>query len=66
VPWTPAELKQKFLSIIEDGDGMSIKQAAGKLGVSPATASKWVHILEAERKVKLDRFGDMKLIRRAK
>jgi DNA-binding MurR/RpiR family transcriptional regulator len=56
--------KEKILTIVlgnTDG-GLSISKVAERAGISVATASKFVHILAAERKVKIERFGDMKLV----
>jgi len=56
--------KEKVLSIVlgnADG-GLPISKVAERAGISVATASKFVHILAAERKVKIERFGDMKLV----
>jgi predicted transcriptional regulator len=58
-------VKEKILGIVQtiaDG-GIPITRIAERAGVSVATASKFVHILAAERKVKIERFGDMKLVK---
>jgi len=58
------DMKAKILNVIEK-TGQPISKIAELAGVSIATASKFCHILEAERKVKIERFGDMKLVRGA-
>ncbi len=58
-------LKDKIISIISanaDG-GLPISKVAARAGVSVATASKFCHILEAEKKLRIERFGDMKLVK---
>lgn len=61
----PAPIKDRILAIVQSAtnSGMPINKIADKAGISVATTSKFVHILAAERKVKIERFGDMKLVR---
>lgn len=59
-----AEMKAKILAVVEK-NGQPISKIANLAGISVATASKFCHILEAEKRVKIERFGDMKLVRGA-
>jgi DNA-binding MurR/RpiR family transcriptional regulator len=61
------QLKHRILSILqtEDGStGLPISRIADRVSVSVATASKFCHILAAEKRVDITKFGDMKLVRR--
>ena len=65
LPDRSTAIKDKIVSIIAanaDG-GLSISKVASHAGVSVATASKFCHILEAEKKLRIERFGDMKLVK---
>lgn len=57
-----AEAKKRILSSLS-GE-MPIKSLAGKLGLSSSTVSKYCLVLEAEKRVEIRRFGNMKLVRR--
>jgi len=58
------EIKQKIISVLRNSDGkLWIRRIAEKANINPMTASKFIHILEAEGKVSIERFGDMKIVR---
>ena len=56
------EAKARIMAVLK-GE-MPIKGIAAKAGLSVATASKYCHILEAERRISMHQFGNMKLVRR--
>jgi len=56
-------MKEKILNLLKNSSGLCISKIAQKIGVSLPTASKFVHILEAEKKVKIEKMGDMKIVR---
>ena len=56
-------MKEKILNLLKNSSGLCISEIAQKIGVSLPTASKFVHILEAEKKVRIERMGDMKIVR---
>jgi len=43
-----------------------IYKVAEKANVSVQTASKYLYVLEAEGRIKMEKFGNMQLVRRAK
>lgn len=43
---------------------LPIKIIAGKCGLSVSTASKYCHILAAEGRAEIRKYGNMKLVRR--
>ncbi|MEM5790683.1 MAG: MarR family transcriptional regulator [Candidatus Aenigmatarchaeota archaeon] len=58
------EIEGKILEIIKNSDnGLYISKIARKIGVSHQTASKFIHILEAEKKIRVEKVGDMKMVR---
>ncbi len=58
------EMKRKILELIKNsGNGLYISKIAKKIGVSHQTASKFIHILEAEKKIRIERIGDMKVVK---
>lgn len=58
-------LKERIVLIVQtdENGGISISKIAERAGISAATASKFIHILAAEKKLKIERFGDMKLVK---
>lgn len=58
------EMERKILELVKNsGNGLYISKIAKKIGISHQTASKFIHILEAEKKVKVEKIGDMKVVR---
>lgn len=58
-----AEAKRRILAALSGGE-QPIKVVAEKLGMASSTVSKYCLVLEAERKIEIRRFGNMKLVRR--
>lgn len=56
------KMKESILSTLKSQNSLSISKIAEKVGISASTASKFIHILEAEKKVKIEKFGNMKLV----
>ena len=56
-------LKSKVFSSITK-DAVPIYKIAKQSGVSITTASKYCYILQAENRVSISSFGNMKLVRR--
>jgi len=59
----PTELKSRVLSAVKR-EAVPIFQIAMATGLSVQTASKYCHILQAENKVAITKFGNMKMVRR--
>lgn len=57
-----AEAKKRVFSALSGEQ--PIKALAERLGMSASTVSKYCMVLEAERKVEIRKFGNMKLVRR--
>lgn len=55
--------KKKIISSLSS-QSVPIKDVAQRVGMSSATVSKYCHILEAEKKVEIRKFGNMKLVKR--
>ena len=58
-----ADAKKKVLSALPSGE-LPIRTIAERLGMSASTVSKYCLVLEAERKIEIRKFGNMKLVRR--
>lgn len=58
------QIKEKILVALKKKDKVPIYQIAKESGISIATASKYCHILAAENKVRIESFGNMKLVSR--
>lgn len=56
-------VKDRVLSSINK-EAAPIHKVAKHAGVSVATASKYCYILQAEKKIDISSFGNMKLVRR--
>jgi len=56
------DMKAQILDALKRHDSVPIYQIARYCEISVATASKYCYVLEAERKVKLTSFGNMKLV----
>ena len=50
-----SEIKRNILNLLEGGHTMFTAEIAKALKISPATASKYLEILEAEGKIKKER-----------
>ncbi len=59
----PIDLKAMVFSSVRK-DAMPIYQIAKQIGLSVQTTSKYCHILQAERRIEIEKFGNMKLIKR--
>jgi predicted transcriptional regulator len=57
------EIKERILSILPN-EPLPIYQVAKKVNLTVQTTSKYLHILQAEQKAKMTRFGNMKLVSR--
>lgn len=55
-------LKSKIASVLGK-EAAPINVIAARAGVSIATASKYCHILEAEKQAKIARLGNMKMVK---
>lgn len=58
-----AAAKKKILSSISS-QPIPIKDVAQRVAMSSSTVSKYCHILEAEKKLEIRKFGNMKLVKR--
>jgi predicted transcriptional regulator len=56
------DVKSQILDMLRKGDGIPIYRIAQGCNISIATASKYCCVLEAENKVKITKFGNMKLV----
>lgn len=59
----PVDLKSKVLSAVKR-EAAPIFQIANATGLSVQTASKYCHVLQAENKIIITKFGNMKMVRR--
>ncbi len=58
------DVKQRILDVLKRSENVPIYKIAKESGISIATASKYCYVLEAEHKIKITRFGNMKLVTR--
>ncbi len=59
----PIDIKAMVVSAVKR-EAVPIHIIAKEAGLSVQTTSKYCHILQAERKVEIEKFGNMKLVRR--
>jgi len=57
------DIKERILSAVTK-EAVPIYKVAAQAGVCTTTCSKYLYVLEAEGKVVLTSFGNMKLVRR--
>lgn len=57
------DFKEMVLSAVKK-EAVPIFQIAKQVELSVQTTSKYCHILEAERKVEITKFGNMKMVRK--
>lgn len=57
------QLKSRVLSVMKN-DAVPIYVIAKEAGISLATASKYCHILQAEKMAEIIKFGNMKLVKK--
>ena len=57
------EIKERIFSSI-NREAAPIHKVAKEAGVSVATASKYCYILQAEKKIDISSFGNMKLVKK--
>ncbi len=57
------DLKAMVVSAVKK-EAVPIHHIAKEVGLSVQTTSKYCHILQAERRVDIEKFGNMKLVRR--
>lgn len=57
------DLKAMVLSAVKK-DAVPIYRIAKHVGLSVQTTSKYCHILQAENRVEITKFGNMKLVKR--
>lgn len=58
-----ADAKKKVLSALSSGE-LPIRSLAERLRMSASTVSKYCLVLEAEKRIEIRKFGNMKLVRR--
>lgn len=58
-----ADAKRRVLTALS-GSEQPIKALAERLGMSSSTVSKYCLVLEAEKKIEIRKFGNMKLVRK--
>jgi predicted transcriptional regulator len=59
-----SEIKKRIISVLKSSsEDLWIAKIAKKANINPMTASKFIHILEAEGKLTIKRLGDMKIVR---
>lgn len=59
----PADLKSRVFSAIKR-EPVPIFQIAKTIGLSVQTTSKYCYILQAENKIAITKFGNMKMVKR--
>ena len=57
-------IKEKIVGMLKKTDAVPIHKIALGCKISVATASKYCYVLEAENKVKITSFGNMKLVKK--
>jgi ribosomal protein S25 len=55
-------MREKILASLKKSKPLPIYQVAERTGICVSTASKYCHILQAEGKIKMVKFGNMKLV----
>ena len=58
------DIKQRILDVLKRSENVPIYKIASQAGISVATASKYCYVLEAENRIKMTSFGNMKLVSR--
>lgn len=58
------ELKDRILKFLEDkrGQKFNIRTISKELGISYVTCLKWVEVLIAENKIRVEDYGNVKLV----
>lgn len=59
----PIDLKAMVFAAVTR-EAVPIYQVAKQIGLSVQTTSKYCHILQAEHKIEMQKFGNMKLVKR--
>lgn len=59
----PIDLKAMVFGAVTR-EAVPIYQVAKQIGLSVQTTSKYCHILQAEHKIEMQKFGNMKLVKR--
>jgi predicted transcriptional regulator len=59
-----SDTKQRILDVLKRNQNIPIYKIAKESQISIATASKYCYVLEAENKIKITSFGNMKLVNR--
>ena len=57
-------VKERILDVLKRQNNVPIHKIAKDADISVATASKYCYVLEAENKIKIVSFGNMKLVSR--
>ena len=57
-----ADVKKRILALA--GSEQPIKVIAEKLDISASTVSKYCLVLEAEKKIEIRKFGNMKMVKK--
>ena len=57
-------IKERVLDAIRRNGNVPIYKIAKEANVSVATASKYCYVLQAENKIRISSFGNMKLVSR--
>lgn len=58
------DVKQRILDVLKRNESIPIYRIAKEANISVATASKYCYVLEAENRIKMTSFGNMKLVSR--
>ena len=56
-------VKDKIINLLRDSDGLTIKEISEKLDAHHITASKYLAVLEAEKRVSCKKIGMAKVFR---
>jgi predicted ArsR family transcriptional regulator len=60
---SPDIMKTRILSSLKASDGLTIKEMSEKLGIHHVTASKYLAVLEAEKRVLCKKIGMAKVFK---
>jgi hypothetical protein len=56
------DISERILTVLKKTDKLPIYVVAKEAEISVATASKYCYVLEAQGKIKMECFGNMKLV----
>ena len=63
---SPDTIKNRIVSLLKSSDGLTIKEVSEKLNLHHITASKYLAVLEAEKRIFYKQVGMAKLFKAVK